>query len=70
MVNVIRIEIDKNGRVTIDHRGFIGEKCFEVDEKLIELLRRMGAEPETINLVKKPEAWIKPRTTIAERDSV
>jgi streptomycin 6-kinase len=68
MANVIRIEIDRNGKVVIDHRGFIGEKCFEVDEKLIELLKRMGAEPETINLVKKPEAWIKPQTKVAEKE--
>jgi len=65
-MKVIRIEIDKDGKVTIDHRGFIGEACFDTDKKLYELLRRMGTKPETIKVIKKPEAYIKPKTKITQ----
>ena len=66
---VIRIEIDKNGNVTIDHYGFVGRTCFELDEKLYEILRKQGAKIEIKEVKEKPEARVstKPKTILKER---
>jgi len=63
-MKVIIVEIDKDGKVTIDHRGFYGKTCFEADEKLYQLLKKLGADTKILNVIHKPEAHVKEKTKI------
>lgn len=54
----IRITIDKNGKVTIDFGGFIGDSCFKEREKLQELLKKYGINVSIEYEERKPEAYI------------
>lgn len=59
---LIRIEIDKEGNVTIDHQGFAGEACEKEDKRLYEILKGQGAQIEIKQITKKPEAYISTKT--------
>ena len=66
-MRVIKIEVDKDGKVTIDHQGFTGDACFKEDEKLYRILKAQGAEIKIEEVKKKPEAAVKGREYVVER---
>ena len=58
----ITIVVDKGGRVTIDYSGFKGDECFEVAQRIYELLKKYGVNVNVEYTEKKPEAYIKEKT--------
>jgi len=57
-VKEVKIIIDKNGKITIDFNGFVGDDCFKEREKLQKLLRKYGLEIDIEHEERKPEAYI------------
>jgi len=63
-----RIIIGRDGKITIEGVGYIGEQCLLDLQRLIETLKLLGVEIKIEHLQKKPEAEIS--TTEAEHHEV
>jgi len=65
---VIRILIDKKGRITIDAEGFVGKTCLVATEKLEKILKDLGISLDNKQVHLKPEFYA--RETVAEKRKV
>lgn len=54
MRNIV-IEIDEDGQVHIETKGFQGPSCMKEVEAILAELRKMGIEAKTEKLTKTPE---------------
>jgi len=61
-VPIIRILIDKKGRITIDAEGFVGKSCLIATEKLEKILKEFGVSLNNKQVHLKPEYHVKEGT--------
>ena len=50
------MRVHRDGRVEVEGEGYRGEACLEDLERLLEELRRAGAEPRVLLAKRKAEA--------------
>jgi acylphosphatase len=50
------VRVHRDGRVEVEGEGYRGEACLEDLERLLEELRRLGAEPRAVLVKRKAEA--------------
>lgn len=50
------MRVHRDGRVEVEGEGYRGEACLEDLERLLEELRRLGAEPRAVLVKRKAEA--------------
>ena len=56
MAKIVKVEIDEDGKVTMDYNGYVGKACVTEHNKILKAMNALGLRVDAEATVSTPKA--------------